>query len=346
MILEGVESYIRNVETTLYLLKVNEQIIPLTLNEREYDNSYLTSNYFPINYLEELLQRKYPRLHWLQKPLVHTLGLFLKGVKINKVAIVNNWLLTTNIYPSLTLEEVKALTHFVKKRFPDHLILFRSLNTRKCQQLASDLAGEQYKMVGARSVFIFDPAEQSSFPKKALYHHRRDKRLIEKEGYEVVYNEQLTVDELKVALNLYRRVYIGRHTKYSPEYTQRFLECAMKTNFFDLIGVKKGGELLGVMGCTERNGTLIVPFFGFDREKGGPNHIYRILTNLAIDEAMKRGVVLNDGSGGDKAKRERGMRAFPEYVALYSAHLPLYRRIFWSLADRARKISPSQSYRT
>src|ERR1700691_1553881 len=92
MIKEGVKKFIANVETQLYLLRVNSHILPLTVNEQEYENSYLTSNYFPIKYLEERLGRTKRLLAPLYRQLLKGAGLFLKGIKINKVVIVNNWL--------------------------------------------------------------------------------------------------------------------------------------------------------------------------------------------------------------------------------------------------------------
>ena len=331
MIKEGVEKYVENVKTTLYILKVDEHILPITVNDKEYHNSYLTSNYYPIKYLEESLPVKYPRLYWAQKPFVKLAGMALKGVKINKVVIVNNWLLTTNIYPNLTEKQVEAVTAYLKKRFPDYLLIFRSLDARKCSSLTSNLKKQRYRLVGSRHVFVYDPAYKDSLSKKARYHHRRDRRLIESEGYEVV---KVKHDEAGRALNLYHHIYLTRHTMYGPRYTKKFVEEALESRFLDLIGVKREGKIHGVIGCCERNETLIVPFFGFDPNYGAPNHVYRILTMVAITEAEKRGIVLNDGSGGAAPKKHRGMKEFPEYVAFYDRHLPLYRRLFWALTEK------------
>lgn len=337
MIKEGVEKYIRNVATDLYLLKIGELILPLTVNQREYNNSYLTSNYFLIKHLEEKLKKKSSPFLPFQKFFIGGAGLFLKGIKINKVAIVNNWLLTCNLYPKINSEQIKAITAFLTKRFPDHLILFRSLNTYKGDEMTHDLKKQKYRLVGSRSVFIYDPEKKQSLPSKALYHHRRDRRLLDSEGYEVVRNDEITKDEITKMLQLYNYVYLHRHTEYSPQYTEKFVRQAIEKGFFHLVALKKDGEIHGVMGCHARNGSMTIPFFGYDADQGGPNHIYRMLTTLAIDEAEKRNLVLNDGSGGSAPKQYRGMKPIPEYIALYDRHLPFYRRLFWGFAEKLVK---------
>lgn len=334
MLKEGVEAYIQNSKTKLYLLKVDDHIIPVTINEKEYDNSYLTSNYVGIKLLEEKIARKFPRLFRLQKPFIESFGAILKGIKINKVVIVNNWLLTTNIYPDLTLLQTNEITDFFQRRFPDHTIIFRSLYQRKCSSLARDLKQQHYRVIGTRFVYLYDPDDKQHFTSKTHYHHRRDRRLLESEGYQVVRNEMIQEGEIGRLLQLYNYTYISKHTSYSPQYTEKFIKKAIEKKFFNLIGLKKDGDIQGVMGCCMRNGTMIVPFLGFDPSKGEPNHLYRMLTILAIDEAEKEQMLLNDGSGGATPKLKRGMKACPEYIAIYDRHLPWHRRLFWALAEK------------
>lgn len=337
MLKEGVSAYIRNVDTKLYLLQIDQHILPVTVNEKEYDNSYLTSNYVAIKLLEEKLSQRFPRLFHLQKPFIQCAGAVLKGIKINKVVIVNNWLLTTSIYPELSLLQTNALTDFLKKRFPDHSIIFRSLNDKKCASLAMDLKEQHYHIIKTRSVFFYDPDQKKHLSPKVQYHHRRDRRLIESEGYQVVRNEMIEEKEISQLLHLYNLIYISKHTRYSPAYTEKFIKEAIGKQYFHLIGLKKDGAIHGVMGCCKRNGTMIVPFFGYDATKGGANHLYRMLTVLAIDEAEKDHLLLNDGSGGSVAKKHRGMTTSPEYIAIYDRHLPWHRRLFWGLAEKIIK---------
>lgn len=346
MMQEGVTAYIDNVETALYLLSVDQLLLPVTVNSREYHNSYLISNYFPLQYLNERFSKKghAPWLRKLYAAAIHMGGAFLKGMKINKVVMVNNWLLTTNLYPQDVEKYIPALTHFLHTRFPDHLLIFRSLNAQRCGGLLSALRAQRYRMVGSRYVYMYDPAQKATFSGKISYNHRKDRSLIAEEGYEVVRGEQITAEELTRALALYRYVYVDRHTKYSPQYTEKFVQEAVRHRVLDLIGVRKEGKLQGIFGCHERYGTLVIPFLGYAVEEGIPNHLYRILVILGIDEAERRGVILDNGSGADAPKKYRGMRPTAEYVAFYDNHLPLLRRLFWGMAERVmhgRTFSPT-----
>lgn len=338
MMQEGVSAFIRNVETELYILKVGHQIIPLTVNAREYNNSYLTSNYFPIKYLEEKFSTQSSPLRHLKQMAVRGCGYILKGVKINKAVVVNNWLLTTNIYATLSEETLQEITQFLIARFPDHMLQFRNLNTRRCESLAQGLKGQQYRLVFTRKVCMYDPQEKEQFSQKVHYHHRRDRRLIDSEGYEIIHFDKMETGEEARLLELYNDLYLTRHTSFSPQYTEKFLQTALQHKFLHLVALKKEGKIHGVIGFHEREGTLIAPFCGYDQEHGEGGHLYRMLTILAIEEAEARGTLLNDGSGGEAPKQYRGMRTFPEYVALYDRHLPLYRRLFWGAAEHAMRI--------
>ncbi len=342
MIREGVKSFISNVETQLSLLLVDDQVIPITINAREYENSYLTSNYFPIKYLEEKLSQNPSLFKSVKKRVIQSAGYLLKGIKINKSIIVNNWLLTTNIYPSLSSEMIDEVTRFLTAMFPDHALLFRSLNLRKCQELVENLANHRYRLFYARHVCIYDPQEKASFSSKVLYHHRRDRKLIDAEGFEIIRYDQVPPQEGRRVMELYKSLYLDRHTIFSPQYTEKYLKEALQKKFMNLVGLKKEGEIQGVIGFHERQGTLIAPFCGYDFSQKEANHLYRMLTILAIEEAESRGTILNDGSGGEAPKQYRGMKTFPEYVALYDRHLPLHRRLFWGMAELAmRKLQPT-----
>lgn len=344
MMKEGTASYIENVETTIYLLQVNDHLLPLTVNQKEYNNSYITSNYFPIKYLEEQLDKGKNSFPLLRKSIIRSMGSFLKALKINKTVIVNNWLLSTNIYPTLSDAEWTEVTEFLKTEFPNHVLMFRNVNDHACHDLKNELLKQRYRFIYSRHVYIYDPQQKVNFSPKIHYHHRRDRRLVGSEGYELVRYKQIEPEESKRLLKLYASIYLSRHTSYSPQYTERYLLKALESNFLELVAVKKENTIQGVIGFHQKDEKMIAPFFGYNEQYGAPNHLYRMLTMLAIDEAESRAVSLYDGSGGEDTKQRRGMKPFPEYLALYDRHLPLYRRLLWKMAEKVvRKCRPSSS---
>lgn len=336
MMEEGVEAYIQNVATKLYLLQMDSHILPITVNEEEYDNSYVASNYYFITMLQEMAEKKNPRLYPIQKPFIKTLGHLFKGMKINKMVIVNNWLLTSTIYPSLTSDQISEITKFLISKFPGHLVIFRSLDEKSCTPLITTLRDLRYRMIMSRYVYMYDGDKKSEFSSKVNYRHRRDRRLVQTQGFEVVSDRMLNLKEISRLLQLYQGIYIDKHTSYSPSYTDKYLSKAIQNSFLKIYSLKKDGEVAGVVGVFQRKNGMTAPFLGYDIKKN-VNQLYGMLTQLAIDEAEQQHVVLNDGSGAGIAKLYRGMHAVPEFVAVYDRHLPFYRRLFWSLSEKVVK---------
>ncbi|MCH9608731.1 MAG: hypothetical protein S4CHLAM45_13120 [Chlamydiales bacterium] len=318
---EGVSSFVSNIETTFYLLKVDDLIFPLTVNEMEYDNSYLTSNYFLISSRQE---RGYQS--FFHRGLVTAAGGFLKGVKINRSVLVNNWLLSAATFPQISLKQLRHMTEFLVDRFPSHTLMFRNL----FQEQLLPFHHLKYGINKTREVYCYDPG--FGLDKKARYHHRRDHRLISKLGYHILRGEELQGKEERI-IDLYNQIYIKKHTNYSPHYTEKFIKSVFKSSFFSITALEKEGQIDGVFISYRRDKSMSVPFFGYQLECDYTQQVYRMLTILAMGEAKQKGLFLNDGSGGTVTKAQRGMRPFSEYIAFYGRHLSHIRRAFWALAD-------------
>lgn len=320
MLKEGVERYISNVQTRLFLLKIDDVILPITVNEKEYENSYLTSNYFAIRKMQE-------RAPKTMQFFIKGAGLLLKGIEVNRAVIVNNWLLSGTIYPQITEEQLQLLTQFLQRRFPNHLLMFRGLNFRENTHLIERLQKLSYHKFYARKVFYYDPGAPKS--KKTRYHQRRDLRLMEKAGYQVV-----QTDDWERLIELYNFVYKDKHTKYCPRYSAHFLQKAVSSGFLTVKAIEHQGKIEGVFGFFLRDQTMIVPFLGYDIYSERKMDLYRILTMLIIMEAEKRELLLNDGSGGERAKSFRGMQPVEEYSLIYAKHLKWTRSTFWKIAEK------------
>ena len=314
----GVEKYITNIQTKFYFLKIDDFIIPITVNEAEYNNSYLTSNYYAVKQMRL-------KMHKLYYPLAACVGYILKKAKVNRVVIVNNWLLSNSLYPKLSNKQLTLMKEFLLKQFPDHMIMMRGLNEAHDLDLLEQLKKEKYYTFYSRKIFHDGPKVKKG--KRSNYHRRRDERLMQSEKYEVG-----TSEDFQKLIWLYDRVYKDKHTIYSPRYTADYLKHAVETGFLNLVVIKKEGVEVGVFGYSIRNGIMIVPFFGYDISCKKRTEVYRILTTLILKKAAELNVALNDGSGGDQAKKFRGMKAANEYAAIYTHHLPLFRKMFWKIA--------------
>lgn len=333
---EGVDKYITNVKTQLFVLLLNDIVIPLTVNHREYENSYLVSNYYGISHFAEQLQSTHPLTHKILQPFLGLSKQVLKLLKINKVVIVNNWLLSVSLYPALTACQIDEITRFLSCQFPDHLLMFRNIDFYHNQPLYDCLKATKYCLIKTREVFFYDPKEQQ-LSSRNRYHQRRDQRLIEKEGYAPLHAiEQTKQEQLFTQLiDLYKQVYVLKHTSYSPHYTPQFFENVFHKKLFGFVGIEKNGSIEAFAGYWHNHQSMISPIIGFGINRSDSVNLYRALISLMIQQAEAHNIALNDGSGGTKTKQSRGLVPFPEYAAIYSSHLPLGRSFFWRIATSA-----------
>ncbi len=264
LIKKGPETFIENAKTKLYILTFDNLIIPISVNESEYQNCYLLSSYFVVAHLKEQLENASTWLKICSKPFVALFGKFLKWMKINKVVIINNWLFSTNLYPDLSAIHIRKITNFLRKRFSDHYFMFRSVNTYKSSTTYDALNFEKFRMIPCRHVYLYDPSRADELTPTTLRKQRKDTNRITNKKYQVEVVDSLTGDEIARLLELYRNVYVSKYTQYSPLYTEHFLRYALENKTIRLTLLKKEGCIYGVTGFLQKNGYLLVPFFGYD----------------------------------------------------------------------------------
>lgn len=328
LIKEGVEKYIANVSTKLALLVIDDQYIPLTINEKEYQNSYVASNFYAACLLEEWLTQK--KIKFLGKPFVEMLKWALKCFEVNKVIFVNNWLLTSSPSIKISPEQAAQIGQFLAKKFPKHLVMWRNIDTFSYQPTI-DVLKKDHHLIKTRMVFFYDPSRKKEFSSKVQYHHRRDLRLVEQNGYELFEQNELKEHDIDRLLALYQKVYMDKHTQFSPRYTKAFLEKILEKRLFSFVGVKKEGMIDGIMGFLVHQGTVTSSFFGYETSIDPSKGLYRMMTVLLLKETEKKGAVLNDGSGGAQTKKYRGLKPYLEYLAIYDRHLSLPKRALWGI---------------
>jgi hypothetical protein len=331
---EGTESFIKNAKTELYIIQLDHLIIPCTVNHTDYQNCYLLSAYFIAANLVEKLEKMASWKGLLLKPLVNLFGVFLKIMKINKVVIINNWLFTTNPYPELTAPQIKAITEALKQHFPDHYYMFRSVNTYKSSQVYDALNFEKFRMIPCRTIYLYDPQRTSKLSSSVLRKQKKDTNRLENKHYYVEPANSLTDEEMKRVLELYQNIYVKKYTKYSPLYTEKYLSRILENETYQLKLLKKENIIYGVVGFLQKNGFLLVPFFGYDTSVPQEEGLYRMLSAIIMQEIGVRKVVSHQGSGAGQFKKWRGFTEEMEYIGIYDKHLPFFRRLFWSLSQK------------
>ena len=123
-------------------------MLPLTINDEEYDNCYVCSPYAgAVSYpLYELCEVDSKLLQSGLAAVIHSLAPALRMGRINRVVCVNNWLLSTNLYPEWGGEGIQELTTALISRYPQHAIIFRSLNHATNEALCEALSRNGFLM--------------------------------------------------------------------------------------------------------------------------------------------------------------------------------------------------------
>ncbi len=334
LIEQGPLSFIANAQTTCMALLIDGQLVlPVTVNQREYDNSYVCSPYSHyVSYAkEELVLLKNPVLSYVFARAFDGLGALGKLCSINRVVHVNNWLLSTNLYPHITPEQVSALIPFLSEHFPQHTIIFRSLHAHTNGALLSALQQAGCVRVASRQVYLVRPSDPTALNAKARWLLKRDHALLARQGYRVVGRDDLRAEDVPRIVELYNALYLGKYSLYNPMFTEAFIMQALQHKILELVALQKDGRIDAVLGYFWRNGVMTTPLFGYDTTLPQEIGLYRMLSVTLFQHAQERGLLLHESSGAAQFKRNRGAFAVIEYSAVYTRHLPLHRRLYWQL---------------
>ena len=145
--------------------------------------------------------------------------------------------------------------------------------------------------------------------------------------YRPVSHQMITVEDAPRITELYKMLYLEKHSRLNPIYTQKFVEHALSDGWLDFYGLRHiSGRLDGVFGCFKRGVLASTPFIGYDTARTSCRGFYRLLVAMLLRVTAENRWLLNYSSGAGEFKRRRGAVASWEWNALYVRHLPPQRR--------------------
>lgn len=331
LMMQGVNSYIKNVQTNLYLLVWDQIILPITVNDTEYENAYVCSPYsYYISYASHSLD--FIEQKWMQasiKFVLAGLGKVLKTFQINKVVSINNWFCSTNLYPHLSEAQLKKITSFLQERFPHHALVFRSIAQEITPSYYQTLPRLNYTLIASRQIFFIDSIKQQELTQARLF--KSDIKLLQKSGYEILTNDDLTEEDAPRLIQLYKDLYIDKYSQLNPDFTEDFVKLALKNHLLHFRVLKKNQKIDGVVAFTVQNNQLFCPYFGYDQYLPTETALYRLLSTILMLEAQKREVLFHQSSGASTYKKIRKGQNAIEYLAINCSHLSYLRRLPWYL---------------
>ncbi|TVY02029.1 GNAT family N-acetyltransferase [Cohnella terricola] len=337
MLEQGVERFAGNVHTRMLVLSVDGTPLPITVNEAEYDNSYVCSPYTHyVSYAKQELALLGNRvLIAVLGVLLSGIGLLLKRSRFNRVVHVNNWLLSTNLYPNLDGDQWEAALDKLLSLFPEHAIAFRSLNPTMNFREMERLRARNCLFVPSRQIYLLRTDEGSGFGNaKSRWLLKRDRALAGKHGYEIVGPGSVKEADIPRIAELYRMLYLEKYSWHNPQFTEAFLAQMLSEGTLEIYGFRREDRLDAVLGFYARDGAMTTPLFGYDTSLPQELGLYRMLSALLIDLGIGRGQLLHESSGAAQFKRNRGAVAEIEYTAIHIRHLPLRRRWTWVMLEK------------
>ncbi|MGE5072967.1 MAG: GNAT family N-acetyltransferase, partial [Anaerolineae bacterium] len=318
--------YIRNVHNTqLTVARSGGLLLPVSITDFHPDNTYTCSpysHYISYGGFEEVERLHNRPLEALIRLILRPVAWYFRSAELDKAALVNNWLLSTNLYPDLKAAEIEPVIKCLPEWFPDRAIVFRSVDANKNPLLFEMLQTHGYEMIFSRQVWYQEPSQAV---RTAQF--REDVRRVRRNGHQAA--EGFREGDIERVLELYGLLYLRKYSYFNPQFTPLFLQLALERGLLRFRVVRGDGIINGALGYFVRNGTMTCPLFGYDTNLPQQIGLYRMLSVEAMREALKHGWLLHASAGVGKFKKARGGKSIIEYNAVYTQHLPAYRQLPW-----------------
>lgn len=327
LVKNGIHHYVDNIETKMMILTVNDLILPITVNEGEYSNSYVCSPYghyilYGLEYIQTMQNRV---LKGLLTPLLKALGKIFQSCSLNKVVTINNWPFSTNLYPPMSEDEIVAIKNEMQKRYPQHAILFRSIHEYNGSGIYQALQRCSFNLIATRKIFFIPHENEEVFASRAF---KSDLKLLRESNYTEV--EETSREDSERIQTLYTKIYCDRHSDLNPQFNKRFISLVIDCHFPYMKVLQKDGRIDAVAGYFYRNGEMFAPFLGYDASMQSAK-LYRLTCTVLTLEAKKRNLAFNLSAGAAFYKTIRKAEGALEWLAVYHKHLPFFRRFPWLL---------------
>lgn len=322
--------FVDNVITKINVLSFENDVWALTVNEKEYSNALICSPY--TTYVAYPLQalKKFKKMWVKALVLLNTgvMALLCRLTKFNQVVQVNNNLNSLIRHPKVFSNRLPGLTLKLIRRYPTHAINFFRVNEILDSELLSALKNAGYLIFPDRVAHVF-------FPEKDCIrrsHTKRDLSLLKKTSYTIVPHDELTSIDVNRLAQLYRKLFIEKHSKHNPVYTASYFREAVRNNWHHYTAFRNpDGRIDGFISWFIKDDIMVCGPLGYDNDVDRKTGIYRQLVALCLKYAHDNHIIFNMGGGSDEFKLNRGSVGTLEYTAVFCKHLPLYRQIPWRL---------------
>ncbi|WP_433865710.1 hypothetical protein [Ralstonia wenshanensis] len=322
--------FVANLVTQVDVVEAGGLPLPVTINGSEDraghgENAWVCS---PITtygrYAAEESERLMPRM---VRPLLRgAIGLadaWMRRAQLDRAVAVNNWLVSTNLYPSAAGVDLGALVRTCRERWPDHAIWLRSLNTIQHADWLRAATAAGFDLIPTRQVYLFRHLQRASRTSELRRDLRRDLRLLGSTPLTFVPHDGFTDADFAQAEQLYAQLYLDKYSALNPRYTAAFLRAWHAAGLLECAGFRDAhGVLRAVVGVFGQGPLLTAPIVGYDTTWPQQAGLYRLLMAHVLRLTITRDAELNLSAGAAHFKRLRGGVPAIEMSAVYCRHLP------------------------
>jgi hypothetical protein len=310
-------------------LVTGELALPYTVSSRGADNSYVCSpeSHYIDCAVDELAHIDIPLLAPIAKIIAWPLRRVMQWGKLDKVVMVNNWLLSTNLYVGLNSSQMSEIVSTLQQRYPDHCVLFRSIDLGLRKEMFEAFKGVGGQMVASRRIHIVldraAPQRRNSF--------KNDKRLQRKTPYVAVEHDDLCEGDMPRIRDLYEQLYIGKYSHYNPKFTTAMLTHLWKERLWQFQVHKNEGVIDAVSATFNFHGVRTAPLIGYEMAANKKLGLYRLAFLDLLERGRDHNEAVHCSAGVAAYKQSRGAQSFMEYNAVFHSHLSWRQRLPWNL---------------
>lgn len=239
---------------------------------------------------------------------------------VDRAVAINNWLLSTNLYPALDGLNLAMLLRDAVARWPGHTLWFRSLNAVHDRAWLDALGRAGCRLLASRQVYLY---EDLAALRRRHANLKRDVALLRRTPLRHCTDADIGEGDYARIMELYAMLYLGKYSRYNPAYGEDFLRDWHRAGLLEFEGFRgEDGRLTCVAGIFRQGRTATAPIVGYDTAAPRTDGLYRLATAAVCRRCEAAGWRLNFSAGAAEFKRVRGGVPTIEYSAVYARHLP------------------------
>lgn len=306
------KEYIKNIDVDIKFIEIDDFLIPVSLWNHK-DNCYTTSLLWLMRYWKyETKNISNLLVSYFYNFFLDFLIFIAKRNYIDDVVYVNNFLLSTNIYPDFSKDTLNKIHEFLKESYKNKIIIFRSLNNLNNNEIMNSLNTIWFRKMISRQIFIFENRYIDSYKKLKVV--KNDFRIINKFGFSF---KKIDISEAKVILDLYNMLYLDKYTYLNPQFTVGMIENLLHNKFFSFYKLEDNNKVIGIIWYYSLNNQSTAPIFWYDTSYNKRYNLYSQISNLLTFQSLNDCNTLNSSSWAWKFKMARGWEKYLEYNYLY-----------------------------